>query len=135
MRVLLLTVVLALVSAGPVTAQAPAPPTASAVAAPADVATQDAIIAALYDVISGDVGVARDWARFRSLFHPSARLTPSSAVREGVRNVRPVTPDEYIARSEPFLVGQGFHEREIARRSERFGHIAHVWSTYDSRHS
>jgi hypothetical protein len=26
---------------------------------------------ALYDVISGDAGVKRDWNRFRSLFYPA----------------------------------------------------------------
>ena len=31
--------------------------------------------------------------------------------------------------------GEGFHEREIARRSERFGRIVHVWTTYESLHS
>lgn len=135
MRLSLLAAAMVLALAGPVLAQTPEPAPMSSAAAPADVASEDAIVAALYDVISGDVGVARDWGRFRSLFHPSARLTPSSGIRESVRDVRPVTPDEYIVRSEPFLVGQGFHEREIARRIERFGHIAHVWSTYDSRHS
>ena len=49
--------------------------------------------------------------------------------------VRSITPDEYITLAEPVLVGEGFHEREIARRSERFGHIAHVWTTYESLHS
>ena len=32
------------------------------------------------------------------------------------------------------LEKDGFHEREIARRVEQFGHIAHVFSTYESRH-
>ena len=39
----------------------------------------------------------------------------------------------YIARVEP-LLQQGFYETEIARRTEQFGRIAHVWSTYESRH-
>ena len=39
----------------------------------------------------------------------------------------------YIARAEPILQ-QGFYETEIARRTEQFGRIAHVWSTYESRH-
>jgi len=30
---------------------------------------------------------------------------------------------------------RGFYEREVASRSERFSNIAHVWSTYESRHS
>lgn len=104
-------------------------------AAPADVASPEAIVAALYDVISGDAGQARDWDRFRSLFHPTARLMPSGTDREGRGVVRSFTPDDYIARSEPFLLREGFHEREIARRSERFGRIQHVWSTYETLHS
>jgi len=134
MRISILAAALALAFAAPAAAQTPAAPPVSTAAAP-DVATPEAIVAALYDVISGDAGVARDWDRFRSLFHPTARLMPSGMNREGVGVVRSITPDEYITRSEPLLMADGFHEREIARRSERFGHIAHVWSTYESLHS
>ena len=134
MRISILAATLALAFAAPAAARTPAPPPVATGAA-ADVATPEAIVAALYDVISGDAGVARDWDRFRSLFHPTARLMPSGVNREGVGVVRSIAPDEYITRSEPLLVAEGFHEREIARRSERFGHIAHVWSTYESLHS
>jgi len=34
----------------------------------------------------------------------------------------------------PLIEGKGFYETEIARRVEQFGQIAHVWSTYESRH-
>jgi len=40
----------------------------------------------------------------------------------------------FIARVEPFFQENGFYEKEIARRTEQFGNIAHVWSTYESRH-
>jgi hypothetical protein len=40
----------------------------------------------------------------------------------------------YIARVEPLFAKEGFYEKEIARRTEQFGRIAHVWSTYESRH-
>ncbi|MFL6543252.1 MAG: hypothetical protein ACJ8I9_08800, partial [Chthoniobacterales bacterium] len=40
----------------------------------------------------------------------------------------------YIARVEPLFEKNGFYENEIARRVEQFGQIAHVWSTYESRH-
>ena len=40
---------------------------------PADVASIDAIIEALYDVISGPTGEPRDWDRMRSLFTADAR--------------------------------------------------------------
>lgn len=132
-----LAALLLLSSASPALAQSTPQPPASAVAAPAprpaDVASPEAIVAALYDVISGDAGRPRDWDRFRALFHPTARLMPSGPTREGGFVVRAVTPEEYIVRSSPALAREGFHEREIARRSERFGAVAHVWSTYETR--
>jgi hypothetical protein len=42
--------------------------------------------------------------------------------------------DGYIARSADYLEKDGFFEKEIARSTQQFGHIAHVWSTYESRH-
>ena len=141
MRLSIVTAALAATALGcaaPAIAQTPPAPASapSAPAAqPADVASPEAIVAALYDVISGDVGVERNWDRFRSLFHPTARLMPSGVNAQGVGVARSITPDEYIQRSGPVLMRDGFHEREIASRSERFGHMVHVWSTYDSVHS
>ncbi|MBU1385085.1 MAG: hypothetical protein KKG14_09155 [Alphaproteobacteria bacterium] len=134
MRLSILTAAVVLGLAVPAAAQTPPAPAAAAVPAvnPADVASPEAIVTALYDVISGDAGVARDWDRFRSLFHPTARLIPSGVNPQGVGVARALTPEDYITRSGPVLERDGFHEREIARREERFGHIAHVWSTYDS---
>lgn len=103
---------------------------------PADVESVDAILTAVYDVISGDKGVKRDWDRFRSLFYPGARLIPSGRNAEtGVARARTITPDEYIASSGPYLEGEGFHEVEVARRTESYGNIAHAFSTYAARHS
>ena len=43
--------------------------------------------------------------------------------------------DGFIARVEPYFAEHGFYEKEIARRIEQFGRIAHVLSTYESRHN
>jgi hypothetical protein len=102
----------------------------------ADVASIDAIITAAYDVISGPVGKDRDWNRERSLFIPGARLIPTAkkAGGEGVDLAPHVLDvDAYIARVKPYFQKNGFFEKEIARRTEQFGNIAHVWSTYESR--
>jgi hypothetical protein len=101
---------------------------------PADVKSMDAILAALYDVLSGPAGKKRDWDRFRSLFVAGARLIPMAKGADGGFETRVLDPEGYITRSAPFLEKQGFYEREIARKVESFGHIAHVFSTYDSRH-
>jgi len=94
----------------------------------------DAIIAALYDVISGPAGKKRDWDRMRSLFIPGARLIPSGPRPGGSHGARVVTVEDYITRSAPMMEAQGFFETEIARKTDTFGNIAHVFSTYDSRH-
>lgn len=102
-------------------------------AKPPDVASIDAIIAALYDVISGPAGQKRDWDRFRSLFAPGARLIPTGRRPDGTQSMRVLTPDEYATAVGPRLESAGFFEREIGRRTEQFGGIAHVFSTYDSK--
>jgi hypothetical protein len=119
-------------------AETPAPkidtPAAVPAANPADVASMDAIIAALYDVISGPAGKKRDWDRMRSLFVPGARLIPTGPRPGGGAGSRVLTVDEYIARAAAFFDKEGFYERETARRTEAFGSIAHLFSTYESRH-
>ena len=126
---------LALTAAQPKTAPAPPPPsrfvvvTQTPVAAnPADVASLDAIMRAVYDVISGPAGQKRDWNRMRSLFTSNARLMPL-----GQAGLRSGSVEDYIATSGPFLEDKGFHEIELARRVEQYGDIAHVWSTYEAR--
>src|ERR1700754_626531 len=111
-----------------------------------DVASIDGIIAAVYDVISGPAGQKRKWERMRSLFPPAALFIPPPPVPPaGAAPDAPLKGDEplktnvldvdgYIARGGPYLEEHGFFERESARRVETYGHIAHVWSTYESRH-
>ena len=105
---------------------------------PADVSSIDAIIAAAYDVISGPAGKKRDWDRERSLFIAGARLIPTAlapgVIAEGSHVPQILDVESYIARVEPYFAKNGFYEKEIARKTEQFGHIAHVWSTYESRH-
>jgi hypothetical protein len=103
---------------------------------PKDVATLDAIMKAVYDVISGDAGKPRNWDRFRSLFHKDARLIPSGKnATTGIVGARAFTPEEYRQRAEPAFAKEGFYESEKARRVDIYGNIAHVFSTYESRHS
>ena len=100
---------------------------------PADVSSIDAIMKAVYDVISGDAGQKRDWDRFRTLFHKDARMIPSGKNKDtGVVGARAFTPEEYITRSAPFMEKEGFFEREIARRTDVYGNIAQIFSTYEA---
>ncbi len=109
--------------------------TARPAARPADVASIDAIVAAVYDVISGEAGAPRDWDRMRSLFAPEGRLMAVGQRRDGGYAMRTMTVDDYIARSGPSFQKMGFFETEKARTTEVFGQIAHVFSTYEARHA
>jgi hypothetical protein len=102
---------------------------------PADVSSIDGIVAAVYDVISGPAGQARDWDRWRSLFMEGARLIPVGRGQDGSVRHRVMTPEEYVAGSGPVLERDGFFEREIGRVQESFGQVAHLFSTYESRRS
>jgi hypothetical protein len=132
-------------NAAPAPVSSPTPATAPANAAadpfasippagPDDVKSMDAIVAALYNVISGDAGVKRDWNRFRSLFYPGARMIPTGAnAKTGKIGARIASPEDYIRANQEFLEGQGFHEQELTRHVDSFGTIAQVFSSYEAR--
>lgn len=94
----------------------------------------NAIIAAVYDVISGPKGQERNWDRMRSLFLPGARLIAARTGKDGVTTTRVLSVDDYIQMAGPLLKKDGFFERESHRKEDRYGHIAHIFSTYESRH-
>ena len=124
-----------LVLAPPAIAQDQARSTADAdvpAAVPADVESVDAILNAVYDVISGPAGEARDWDRMRSLFLPEARLIPSGIAPDGSARYLVWSLEEYISSAGGQLEANGFFEKEAFRIEERFGNIAHVFSTYES---
>lgn len=103
--------------------------------ASADVESVDAIITALYDVISGEAGEARDWDRFQSLFAEGATLSPLGRTQTGEVRRGVMTPESYAERNGPFLERDGFVEAEIGRVTERYGMIAHAFSAYESYRS
>jgi hypothetical protein len=116
---------------GQVAASAPA----TVVAQSADVSSMDAIVQAVYGVISGPKGQQRDWDRMRSLFVPGARLIAVHASKGGTSTARVLNVEDYIRLASPLMEKDGFFEREAHRTVERYGDIAHVFSTYESRHA
>ncbi len=89
---------------------------------------------ALYDVISGPSGQARDWERFRSLFREGARIIIASSSADGsIEAGREWGIEEFVEAADEYYRKSGFWEREIACRMEIFGNVAHLFSTYESR--
>jgi hypothetical protein len=110
------------------------PSTAAPSARPGDVDSIEHIIAAVYDVISGPAG-PRDWDRFRSLYYSGARMIPSRRDDKGAVTAQVVSPGEYATRAQDYFSKEGFFENSVANRVETWDRIAHVWSTYESRHA
>jgi hypothetical protein len=113
----------------------PAPRATSAPggADPADVASEDAIVAALYASISGSACQRRDWDRFRSLFVQGGRLIPTRRSPDGKISTLVESPDEYVAAVRTGMEENGFFEHETARNGHTFGAITEIFSTYESR--
>lgn len=138
MKKIILAALAAIVTGAPIAAAAeqaaPVPSVARAASArAADVASSDAIVAALYDVISGPAGAPRDWDRMRALFAPEGKMAAVGARPDGSFGLRSMSVDDYIARNAKHFATDGFFETELARTSDAFGQIVHVFSTYEAR--
>lgn len=90
------------------------------------------LIRETYEVISGGIGVERDWQRMRAQCADGARMIPMIESPDGPMPLI-WTVDDYITRAGPGLMRVGFHEKEIHQVTETYGTIAHVFSTYEGR--
>lgn len=103
-------------------------------AKPEDVRTKEALLTALYEVISGPAGKARDWQRFRSLFYPGAQMASVQRTKPGgLPGVAPITPDDYATWGAEFFKTHGFFEKETHRQVAGYGDLINVLSAYESR--
>src|SRR5215831_9172006 len=100
---------------------------------PADVSSVNAIIAAVYDVISGPAGQKRNWDRMRTLFIPEAHMIATGKRANGEFVKRVMSVEDYINNSGPVLEKDGFFEKEIGRKTEEYGNIVQLFSTYESK--
>lgn len=98
-----------------------------------DVESLDAIVAAVYDVISGPPG-PRDWNRFNSLFAKDARLVAVRTPKDGGKpSLLMMTPKDYEERAGKHFLEHGFFEHEVSRKTDSFGAMTHIYTTYESR--
>lgn len=132
MRCLTLSLCLAML----VVARAPAldaqgsasPADATAAACPATT-TLDQLIEAVDAAVSGPAN--KDRTCFRALFLPETRLIPLRHLPDGSYQPRVLTVDDWIN-----AVGkrgsESFREKQIKVATETYGHMAHLWSTYET---
>lgn len=96
------------------------------------VLTIDSTIKAFYAVISGAKETKRNWTQFKFLFKPDAKLIPSGEDKQGNYRVHYMSPEDYIKSSGPWLIKNGYFEKELHRKTDGFGNIATVVSTFES---
>ncbi|HYB53692.1 MAG TPA: hypothetical protein VEG84_07490 [Thermoanaerobaculia bacterium] len=98
-----------------------------------DVGSIDGIVKAYYDVITGPPGKPREWSRDRTLYISDLRFVAMSVDKQGQPVARIQSHQQYVDGSDAQMVARGFDEHEIHRITQRFGNIAHVFSTYETR--
>jgi hypothetical protein len=82
---------------------------------------------------AGVTGLAdKDRTCFRALFLPDARLTPLAKNTEGGFAPHILTVDGWIEAVKK-RTGASLYEHQIKVSTQVYGHLAHLWSTYETR--
>jgi len=102
---------------------------------PDDVATIDGIIRAYYDIVTIPKGAPRQWSRDRTLYIPEIRFVAIEPDKQKHLVPQIMSHQQFVDNSDASLARNGFVEKEIHRVTERFGNIAQVFSTYESRYT
>ena len=102
----------------------------AAVPACPSTATLDQLIKAIDSAIPGPAN--RDRTCFRALFLPDARLIPIRIAADGTPSSHVLTVEDWVNA----VAKRGtamFHEHQLNVRTESWAHIAHLWSTYETK--
>ncbi|UKJ07394.1 nuclear transport factor 2 family protein [Solitalea lacus] len=94
----------------------------------------DKVLKGLYASISGPAAQQRDTALIKSFFVPEARLIPVFVNKENKTARRTLSVAQYLEGLGKLTKDQGFFEKEVSRKTDIFGNMAQVFSTYESFH-
>ena len=100
-------------------------------ASPALADTPGRVVDDLYRSISGDVGEARDWDLYRSLFVDGADTYVVMPTADGQGRYVHLSVESYIERSGPWLERVGFVEHETRRMTYNYGGLATIFSAFE----
>jgi hypothetical protein len=93
-------------------------------------ATLDDLVKAIDSAVTGPAD--KDRACFRALFLPDARLIPTAKNADGGFSPHILTVDGWIEAVQK-RGNATLTERQIKVATEVYGHLAHLWSTYETR--
>ena len=91
--------------------------------------TLDELIKAVDAAVSGPGN--KDRTCFRALFLPETRLIPLRHMPDGSYQPRVLTVDDWV-NAVARRGSDSFTEKQIKVGTETYGHIAHLWSTYET---
>lgn len=107
---------------------------------PADAVSPDAIVAALYASVTHLPDAAPDFERMRGIFLPVGMLIPPKRPNEDIFTTLDV--DQFADRFKKSVSTRkdkgepaGFNERELSRRTDCFGNVCQIFSTYESKYA
>ena len=92
--------------------------------------TLDDLVKALDDAVSGPTD--KDRTCLRQLLMPEARLIPVSKGKDGSIAPHILSLDDWIARVKA-SGRKEFYEVQVKYPTDVYGHVAHLWSTYEVR--
>ena len=93
-------------------------------------ATLDELVKAIDDAVTGPAD--KDRTCFRQVMMPDARLIALAHAADGTYSPRILTVDGWIDAVRK-RGSQVFYERQVKVQTETYGHMAHLWSTYETR--
>lgn len=99
-----------------------------------DVQSIDGLMRALYEVLSGPSGQARDWSRDRTLYLEDCRFIWWEAEASGKVHMVNVDHQSAVDLINAEMVEKGYFVREIDRSTHINGNLAQVFSTYEARY-
>lgn len=91
--------------------------------------TLDELVKAIDAAVSGPGN--KDRTCFRALFLPETRLIPLVHTADGGYKTRVLTVDDWI-NAVAKRGNESFTEKQLMVQSETYGHMAHLWSTYET---
>ena len=100
-----------------------------------EVGTLDGIIKAYYDVVTVKKGEKVSYTRDSLLHVANAIVGITRKGRDGKMKLQMISLKKFHEESDASLEKDGFFEKELSRKVEKFGSIYQVWSTYETKNS
>ena len=99
------------------------------------VQTIDKTIKTLYSILSAEADEIHNWELFLYLFHPEGKMIQYANNIDGLLEITFMSPKEYVNTIGKYLDERSFYEKEIYKKIDTYGSLAHVLSTYQSYRS